>query len=1057
VRAVFWLMIAAVLVSIAPLKLMAQSPARLDATIEPGHLFEPAEVQITQPNLPTFEDVITVRATFGQTWFGEDKTGKQYQVYLLRGQCHVSQGDSWMSCQQLVVWKSQHANHDRFVVFANGGVDVEHGLQRSHKAMDLVQLDTTAGFKIDVPRLLEEEPPTTDPLLLTAYTAVERQGLQLTQHLVPPVPDQLSQAQPQMMAPPMAPIPDPSSQAPVQLLQPDAGVRSVVISPRSSEPLNWRSSPSDNTFPPEQITVITGGVNVLVRGIDQINGMNQLGEIEAYQGSTSGGVLDLTADKVVIWTQMDESGNFSPEMFQGTNVPLQVYLEGNIEVRQGMNLIKAQQAFFDIREERALLINSELQAYIPELQGSVRVRADRIRQLNNEKFHAQNAWVTASQFGKPTYRLQASDIFFENRYDLPWLGEDDFQIDPATGKVKPRAVPWVTSTNNTLFLNDLPVFYTPYLTGPAEDPQIPIRELSFAQDRIFGTQLRSTWNFAKLMGVDLAPGTTWDLNLDFLSDRGPGIGTEVVYEGQDVFDVPGPYYGQFDAYYIHDDGLDNLGLNRRDLVPKDSNRGKVLWRHRQALAPDTTLVGELGFLSDRNFLEQYYENEFDTGKDYDTRLELAHQFDNLNLSIWGRYNLNDFDYQTDWLPKAEATLLGEPLLNDWLNYSQHSSVGYGIIGAIEGPTDPDDVFTPLPYFPQADGVVAQSRHELSLPFNLGPVKVVPYVLGEAAFWQDDGFTGNDIDRYYGQAGVRSSIMFHKLFPGVQSDILGLNGLAHKHELGMEYYYAEASRGLESIPQYNEFDDNSQERFRERMLVNTFGGALPLIPGYATSPFDPRYFAVRNNAGSSVTSPYFELVDDQHVVRATSRHRLQTKVGPPEDQQIIDWMTLDLGISYFLNADRDNYGEDIGVVDAHYTWDVGSRTKLLANAYLDFFESAPQMWDVGILSQRSLRGSMYLGYRQIEAGPVESRLINFSTSYAMSQKWIATFGTSYDVAEMQDRGQSLTVSRLGQDFIFHVGANVDTSKDNVGVIFSIEPRFGAFNSSNTQLSSLLGIR
>ncbi len=953
-----------------------------------------------------------------------------------------------MSCNQLVVWRSRYETHERFIVFATGGVEVEHDLSRTHKAMDLVRLDTTVSCEIDVPRLLEERVSSSDPLLVTAQEATSRNGLQLTQHLVPPVPgEQFVQAPPQLMAPqtPSETLP------PVELLQPDAGVRSVVISPRSSEPLNWQSMPSNNTFPPEQITVISGGVNLLVRGIDQIR------DFESLQGTPTDGVLDLTADRVVIWTQSDENGNFSPEMFQGRNVPLQVYLEGNIEVRQGMNLIKAQKAFFDIREERALLINSELQSYIPELEGSVRVRADRVRQLNNEKFHAQNAWVTASQFGKPTYRLQASDIFFENRYVLPWVGEDDFRVDPATGQVKPRAVPWVTSTNNTLLLNDFPIFYTPYLTGPAEDPQIPIREIGFSQDRIFGSQINTTWNLAKILGIDLNPGTRWDLNLDFYSYRGPAVGTEIEYQGQDFFDLPGPYYGKAEGYYVHDDGTDNLGLDRRDLIPKEADRGQILWRHRQALAPDLTLIGELGFLSDRNFLEQYYESDFDTQKDYDTRIELSQQIDNLNLSIWGRYNLDDFDYQTDWLPKAEATLLGEPLLYDWLNYSQHSSLGYGIIGAIEPPTDPNDLFTPLPYYPEAQGAVAQSRHEISMPFNLGPLKLVPYVLGEAAYWQDDGFTGNDIDRYYGQVGVRSSIMFQKIFPNVQSDILGLNGLAHKHELGADYYYAESSRSLESIPQYNEFDDNAQERFRERLLVNTFGGTLPLIPGYSTSPFDPRYFAVRNNAGSSVTSPYFELVDDQHVVRATSRHRLQTKVGPPEDQQIIDWMTLDLGISYFLNADRDNYGEDFGVLDAHYTWDVGSRTKILANAYMDFFESAPQLWDVGFITQRSTRGSMYLGYRQIEGGPIQSQLINFSTSYAMSQKWIATFGSSYDVGEMQDRGQSLTVSRLGQDFIFHVGANVDVSKNNVGVIFSVEPRFGAFNSSNTQLSSLLGIR
>jgi hypothetical protein len=76
---------------------------------------------------------------------------------------------------------------------------------------------------------------------------------------------------------------------------------------------------------------------------------------------------------------------------------------------------------------------------------------------------------------------------------------------------------------------------------------------------------------------------------------------------------------------------------------------------------------------------------------------------------------------------------------------------------------------------------------------------------------------------------------------------------------------------------------------------------------------------------------------------------------------------------------------------------------------------------------------------------------------MSPKWASTFSTAYDVAENQNRGQSLTVSRIGGDWIFHLGLNYDWSKNNAGIGFSIEPRLGHFRTSRTQLSSLLGIR
>ena len=77
---------------------------------------------------------------------------------------------------------------------------------------------------------------------------------------------------------------------------------------------------------------------------------------------------------------------------------------------------------------------------------------------------------------------------------------------------------------------------------------------------------------------------------------------------------------------------------------------------------------------------------------------------------------------------------------------------------------------------------------------------------------------------------------------------------------------------------------------------------------------------------------------------------------------------------------------------------------------------------------------------------------------MSPKWVSTMSAAYDFSEGRNRGQSLTVTRVGEWLLFHVGANYDASKNNPGILFSIEPRLGGrSNVSSTQLSSLLGIQ
>ncbi|MEJ7596114.1 MAG: hypothetical protein WKF77_31780, partial [Planctomycetaceae bacterium] len=218
----------------------------------------------------------------------------------------------------------------------------------------------------------------------------------------------------------------------------------------------------------------------------------------------------------------------------------------------------------------------------------------------------------------------------------------------------------------------------------------------------------------------------------------------------------------------------------------------------------------------------------------------------------------------------------------------------------------------------------------------------------------------------------------------------------------------------------------------------------------------RNYALRNGAGLWTSAPYHEVADDIQALRFSFRDRLQTKVGPANAPRIRDWMKWEYGATFFPNAQRDNFGEDFGLLYNHYSWNLSDRTTVLANANWDLFSPAQNLWSVGVLSQRSLRGSVYLGFRQVTATDyLDSRTLIASYSYQMSPKWISTASYAYDVGESELRGTSLTVSRVGLDWILHFGLGYDVSKDNVGLGVSFEPRFGP--PSPTNLSYLLGIQ
>lgn len=989
----------------------------------------------TEASTQRSTEAVAISATFSQSWQQDGET-----LHLLRGQCQIVQGETTMRAERAVVWRRADPQgtpgRERITVYLEDGVRVDEPGRTVSERTLLLKLNTESGTTLQSTRPASEA-ATDDP---TYQRAVERRALT----------DKRTIRRTQY------PAESPDSGVElrsVQLTSPPGGLRRVQIFPRTGGGWDLESYPSNETTPPQQVVVLKGGITLIIDGIEQQVGDQPIDTI------------DLSADRVVIWTDAASAESLpGRQAVQQRDLPLQIYLEGNIVIRQGESVMRASQAFYDAREERALLLNAELRARVPQAPAAVRIRAQQLRQVARDTYQAQQAWITTSEFGKPGYRLQASDIFVEPRYDEVFLRTGQRQFNPETGELEPESVLWATTLNNSFLVEDVPLFYLPYLSVPAEDPNIPIRNINFQNDQVFGFQVRTTWDMFKILGWDSPDGVRWELNADYLTKRGPMGGFTGSYRGADRFGLEGPYGGTGYVSFIYDTGLDNLGIDRSSLVPAQEARGGLLVRDRQGFANGLTWYGEAAYLSDRNWLEEYREVEFDNQKDYETLGYLKQQQGNWAWSLLVRPRLYGYYNETAWLPRADHFILGQPLLGGWLTWSSHSYAGLADQEIANLPTDPNDKFSVLPFEANASGLAAATRHELDLPFDLGPVHIVPYALGEAAYWSDtaapisplvdESIDQGSLGRLWGSGGVRGSVELWKVFSDVHSDIFNLNGLAHKMVFDADYSYSQSTEPLSAVvPQFNEIDDNAQEQFRRRLFFNTFNQDVP-------APFEPRSFALRSGVAQNVTAPYNEIVDDFQVLRLGWRNRLQTRVGPVNAQRIKNWMTLDLETSFFPNKDRDNFGESFGLYTARYNWYLGDRTTFTAGALTDSFDDHETIWNIGLMSQRSTRGSVYLGLRNIEGGPLLSRILTASYSYVMSPKWASTVSTAYDLGEHQNRGQSVTVTRIGSDFLMHFGFNVDTTRDNVGVGFSVEPRFaprvGNYGAGGfgTQLGSLL---
>lgn len=961
---------------------------------------------------------ISIRGGAATSW----KQGA-YEVYVLRNGCEVRQGDVNARGGEGVLWidraESYSGRPSRVIVYLEGDVLVDFGRngdphsitrKKSQTLVDrswLGRFNTTAGIDLSLPITPVE--PAAAPAIVARGREARAAELAETNRVNTVVAKEVEVQQAQFTTQEVAP--------PAAAAAP-AGNRRVQILRRSNTPFQFKTF--NHPVRDEQVTIFSNGIQVVVDGLDQL------------------GTVTMETDRLVIWSprvNLGQPGGGGMDLQGGQ---YEFYLEGNIVFRQGDRVIYADRMYYNVAREAGVVLSAEMLTPVPDFGGMVRLKAEVLQQIDRQHFQAYGAALTTSRLGVPRYWLQSETVAFE---DQQRTTVDPFTGLPVANNVngQPSAEHRMlaTSRNNFIYFFGTPVFYWPTIATDLTNPAFFIENIRFKQDDVFGFQVQVDSDLYQLLGVQNPPdGTKLTLSTDYLSKRGPAGGLNFRYDRDTIFGIPGHGFGFVDAWGIYDTGLDTLGADRINITHPTDFRGRVFGNHRQYLSDDWRFSAELGYLSDRNFQDQFFESEWDTQKDLTTGIELKRMIENTSFSLSADVRLNPFFTQTEQLPRLDHFWIGESILFDWVTWNEHSHVGYSRLRVADPPTDPQDAatFELLPWEVQQEGVTAATRQSLEVPLQLGPMKLTPYVLGEAAFWGND-INGDELTRLYGQAGVRASVPLWAVNPEVNSELFNMRGLAHKVVFDAEYFMADANQNFTDLPLYEQLDDDSQEAFRRRLKFLTFG--LPAGTPVPTR-FDERFYALRSGMQDWVTAPSTEIADDLQVARFGVRNRWQTKRGLPGQERIIDLVTLDVQASFFPNSQRDNFGEQFGLLDYDFRWHVGDRFSILSDGFADFFNDGLRQATIGGVLSRPGVGTAYLGYRNT-TGPFESSLILGNVSYRMSEKWLLTAAAAFDLGPTGNIGQSFTVTRIGEAFLVRLGFNVDNSRNNVGVQFNIEPR------------------
>jgi hypothetical protein len=773
---------------------------------------------------------------------------------------------------------------------------------------------------------------------------------------------------------------------------------------------------------------------------------------------------EFAADEIVIWTRgrnVDIQKGFTTDGDGRTEV--EMYMSGNVVIRStsGTGLarttqtLRAVEVYYDVEHNKAIAVHANIEILTVRTTDPLLIVGDEVRRLDFENWDIINGTISGSKLpSDPGLRLE-SERFVLNEHRTVrrnFLGIPFRSLATGEEVVVPQKI--LTGQNVVTRLADVPVFYTPDMVMNVNDPLGPLRSLTFNTNRVFGTGFYSSFDIFNLLALVPPPGDRWRLNLDYMSKRGPAGGTDYNYL------VPGAAPGEpsigagmIKLYAISDKGFDILGGFRGPEPMPSQARGRFLWRDQRELTDELYFQGQGAYLSDMNFLEQYYKNEFNLYPNQETFAYLAWQRRNFgaNALVEARVDRRWVD-ETNSLPRVNGELIGQTFLNDLFVYSSRASAGYFQTRPAEGG----------PAYPllQTDLRDNTGRfdvwQELDVPLALGPVKFVPYgvlqltdytnaLTGPNNFPGASALDTTNVGRIYGGGGARASVPFSRLYENVCSELLNLNGLYHKVVASADYRYARTNVPFTQLPLIDRLNDDSTDQgWRNMTAYQTLfvpgpnGVLLQNAPGY--SPFNPQLYAIRR-----VVENRIDTLDNIDVLQMDLRQRFQTKRGYPGAEHTVDVLTFDLSASYFPEARRDNFGHPFAFLEYATTWNVGDRTALVSNGWFEPYQNGSRYWNAGVYLNRTDRTNLYIGYRQTD--PLNSKAVSMVLGYKLSTRYYLNIGANYDFGLGQALSNSLTLTRTGTDLTVTIGFTYTAFVNSFGFQFMVIPNLALLSGAN----------
>ncbi len=574
-------------------------------------------------------------------------------------------------------------------------------------------------------------------------------------------------------------------------------------------------APPPQIFAGEGVFYYSAGDRVSVQRGETNNTVTLTGGVVIqYSEPGSGRTLELEAQRAVVFMKpgpLDETlGSFSGDDVEG------LYLEGGFRASNGSYTVRGPRVYYDVARDKAIMLDAVFWTYSQKAGMPLYVRADAVRQEARDQFVAKKAEVSNTAFFHPHFSIGSTSVSVT------------MEEDESTGE----AYSVVDARNITLLGGGLPMFWWPVYVGDPE--KFPLRSVGFTSSNRTGPTVKTSWDLFGLMGKRGPSGLDAEVQIDYYTKRGVGLGTTANWDTAD-------HTGGLFAYLLPDDrGVDRV-WGGREVDQTGDVRGAIvaeeMWRFRELW----TLVAEGTYISDETFVVSFDEQASKTRREFTNRLYLRRVEGDFAGSVEFKVAAQDFianediiqapGYLVDKLPEITLRQAGGDLLGDlapgllthtWEASYSHMRLRFSEVTAASlGFTDNPSALGAFGTLAgQSLGTVQRglglteefvnrfdTRHELASPLQMGPISVRPFLVGRFTAYDNNftAFSPTEADNYrvWGAAGVTFSTSIARVDDSVDSQLFDLHRIRHIIEPSVTLWHAGTNVASANLPVYDD--------------------------------------------------------------------------------------------------------------------------------------------------------------------------------------------------------------------------------------------------------------